>query len=132
MGVSSDDPSEVIDSELEYRIADVPLVLALDYRATQDNWATAIELAGEVHFVEFSDRTPEVESYGIDAHKNVLGEETTLGAHAALAVEWSPGSKLLLGVRAGYRVAGTTQFESFSVELGGWFFGLFIALKPWA
>ncbi len=126
------DFSDCVDSELECRIADVPLVLTLDYRATRADWATAIELAGEMHFVEFSSRTPEIESLGMDARKTVLGEETTFGAHAALAVEWSPGSKLLLGARAGYRVTETMQLEGFSLELGGWFLGLFIGLRPWA
>jgi hypothetical protein len=130
-GFRSDGQWEFVDSELECRIADVPLTLALDYRATRDHWTAAIELAGEVHFIEVSERTPEIESYGVDAHKHVWGKEESLGAHAALTMEWAPVRRIFLDARVGYRVAETTQFKSFSVELGGWFFGLFIGLKPW-
>ncbi len=132
MRVNPSDLSEVVDSEVEFRIADVPVSIAVDYRISRGSFSTVFDFAGELHFLEFSDRMPEIESHGIPEIKNVLGEETTLAARGAMAVEWALASKLFTGVRAGYRVAEAAHFRSFTIDLSGLYFGIFVGFKPWA
>ena len=71
LGFRSDGQWEFVDSELECRIADVPLTLALDYRATRDHWTP--RLNSQVRCISLRSASGRRKSShtDVDAHKHV-------------------------------------------------------------